>query len=134
MDGSDNQRFFIHPDSLPLLQARGQDIIRKRANGITPETVYIQSNLKPQAFDSMRSQIIQRNEIAFMFAGKRGSMTPDEMRALERRVAQWAASPVGKQHLEECAARCRQMQADAEQKRRDDIRWWHEIKDKPVTI
>jgi len=61
-------------------------------------------------------------------------MTPDEIEALKRRVAEWAASPQSKQQLEECAAHCRKMQADAEQKRRDDIRWWHEIKDKPVTI
>jgi hypothetical protein len=61
-------------------------------------------------------------------------MKADEIETLKRRVAEWVASPEGKKQLEECAASCRQMQIDAEQKRRDDIRWWHEIKDKPVTI
>jgi hypothetical protein len=61
-------------------------------------------------------------------------MTPEEVKAFEQRVAKWAASPKGQKALQETAAQCKKIQADAEQKRRDDIRWWHEIKDKPVTI
>jgi hypothetical protein len=61
-------------------------------------------------------------------------MTPDERKSLQRRVAEWVASPEGQKQLEESAECCRQMQIEAEQKRRDDIRWWHEIKDKPMTI
>jgi hypothetical protein len=61
-------------------------------------------------------------------------MTPDEKNSVERRVAEWVASPEGKKNLQECAEQCRPMQIDAEQQRRDDIRWWHEIKNKPMTI
>jgi hypothetical protein len=61
-------------------------------------------------------------------------MTPDEIKSLERRVAECVASPEGQKRLQECAESIRQMQIDAEQKRRDDIRWWHEIKDKPMKI
>jgi hypothetical protein len=61
-------------------------------------------------------------------------MTPDDVKSLHRRVAEWVASPEGQKQLQKRAERCRQMQIDAEQKRRDDIRWWHEIKDKPMTI
>jgi len=57
-----------------------------------------------------------------------------EVESLKQRVAEWVASPEGQKQLQECAERCGQMQLDAEQKNLGDIRWWHEIKDKPMTI
>ena len=53
---------------------------------------------------------------------------------LEKRVAAWVKSPEGKKSLQETAEAVRKMNIDAEQNRRDDIRWWHENKHKPMTI
>jgi hypothetical protein len=56
------------------------------------------------------------------------------METLEKRIADWVASPEGKMILEDIAKQSRRRMEDVQKEKQEFAKWWAENKDIPMTI